>query len=84
MQSTTTDKAPVVSLDTQVSICIGTDQYSAKVVRVTNTTVEVAFTHRGLRDGKSLIFRPRRNRWAAGRSYALRLGESVTRLDMDR
>ncbi len=84
MEATTTDKAPTITLETLVSICVGSDQYAAKVVRVTNSTVEVAFTHSGGLDGKRLIFRPRRDRWKAGKSYHLHLGESVTKLDMDR
>lgn len=84
MEATTTGKAPTVTLETLVSICVGSDQYAAKVVKVTRSTVTAAFKSSGGMNGKELIFRARRNSWKAGRSYYLYLGESVTKLDMDR
>jgi hypothetical protein len=84
MEATTTDKAPVVTLETLVSICVGSDQYAGRVTKVTRSTVTVAFKDSGGLNGKEYIFKPRKNHWRAARVYVLLLGESATKLDADR
>lgn len=91
--STATTAAPLVNLNTPVSIQVGTDQYAAKVVSVTEASVLVScpsliaeYTFRPCICGKyangEVI-----TGWRTGslkRGFRdLVLGESITRLDIE-
>jgi hypothetical protein len=90
--STTTDKAPVVTMETPVSVTIGSDQYAATVVRVTASTVVVKHGRRGEMtfrpyvskskqyDAQAKTWVPYRG-WRANENYYLVIGESKTELD---
>lgn len=79
MTATTTEDAPVVAMDTPVSVRIGSDVYAGKVKRVTAATVTVQYGRSG---SSELTFRPYAGGgWRAHADYVLVLGESETRLD---
>lgn len=79
LTATTTEDAPVVTMDTTVSVRIGSDVYAGKVKRVTAATVTVQYGRSG---SSELTFRPYAGGgWRAHADYVLVLGESETRLD---
>jgi hypothetical protein len=75
--STKTTKAPLVSKDTLVSVRIGSDKYAGKVLKVTDSTVTVAYGS----GSHEMTFRPSKGSWRFSDDYRLVLGESETVLD---
>lgn len=85
-----------VALDSPVSICIGSDQYAAMVVRVTPKTVVAQIIYRSGNEGRNIVFRPivqtsvsqlvdgqwcTPTGWRSSDRLWLRVGECETHLD---
>jgi hypothetical protein len=84
-KTTNTPKAPTVTLETPVSVRIGSDQYMGKVISLTACSVRVAY---GRNDSSierrvhgELIFRPSRGAWRCPHGHRLVLDECETHLD---
>jgi hypothetical protein len=67
-----------ITTETPASICIGSDQYAAQILRVTPFTVTAKIARE---DEKPMIFRLNRfGSWRSG-NFRLSLGKSETILD---
>jgi hypothetical protein len=73
-----------IDTDTRCSVRVGSDQYRARIVKVTDATITAVFGNLTVDEDEPMTFRRNKyGRWTHKGSYRLVLGVCETRLDAD-